>query len=230
MTKKIAYAFLILITSSSIFFSHDYAKEVNKLPEYLKPGLFFFYNGTLKIMSSASSLTVKEAYNVTATFIYNFTVLNVSTYGEIVVREVRYVYNNSKLLWHWDDVARFSVFHTHAGEFFMLPGHIEDERALEFMVSVLAFILPKNRSISYVEINYTSPLYGTIRAVNITIHAWHKTPLGINNTGVAWTNVTGYIIISLENKTEGLLMETTLRYINVTILPVSYTHLTLPTN
>jgi len=207
---KLNAIFLIfLLTLAPI--SHVAPKQTQiEVPEYVVPGVYFYYNGTMAKNVTPTCLLKMRGYAYA--FEYNFTVLSVNaSNGEVTVHKDLKAYNDTELVYHFQHKQLYDLPRLHFGGFFILPDYLNDTKVLEMMIGGLAFAVPVNTTYSFEKISYESIL-GNLTAIRVNVSGWTK--MKLSDKKVHWDNVTGYLVFW----NEGLLLETTLRYINATVI------------
>jgi len=194
---RLAPLFIIVLLTIPIV---QYAQAQVSVPDYVVPGKYFYYNGTI----SQGGLRVCGIYS----FEYNYTIISFNaTTGELVMTRERIIKEDGRIVKREFHKITTGLYHTKTGQFFVLPEYIFDKRVLEAMISGLA-IDCVNLTFTYYKTNYTLPI-GNFSAYFLNITALQYCEAG-NETWIH--GVVGHMVIA-EN---GLLLETTLRFVNIT--------------
>jgi len=197
--KRLIVFFVILILTLPII---PRMEGQVKFPEYVKPGNYFYYNGTLQAMGSIK--TVAE-YRGLLSFEYNFTILAVDeSAGSLEFKYDRKIYINGSLVKEEHLLVRSAVVSIGCAPFFILADITPE--VIEAMCSSLAMAC-YHPTINVTKINYTSEILGTVEAYYIEVNGVEEREY---ENGTYYVGSYGHLIIA-EN---GLLLETTLKYIN----------------
>jgi len=152
--------------------------QSTQMPSYLKPKLYFFYNGS-------APLKVEGIPEGCLYFAYNFTILNVSS-NTISYREQEWIYNSSELVQYFDHYTIQSLS-IGAGPWFILPNHMNDSESIGAVIMHLLKAHPSNikYNITFDGENYTISFNSTAKMAD------------------SFCSSTGYIVLN----EEGLMLE-----------------------